>query len=143
MNNTFQVGFRSSPVTGVLLQDALPGLVDALTSRLATIDRENVSHQLPEVLIPSQALAGTSDDFSFLAYPISTTYPEVRENLVFTESEVLFINLFDGRVVVELNEFGIANWFFLQNLPNFYFELLKLHGIINASENPRPIREWG
>jgi hypothetical protein len=112
----------SSP-SGVMLRDACPKILAKVVEYFDKSGIQYLARQLNEVLVVSQALNGTPDNFSFMAYPVPRLNFEQRQSMDLQETQTIDVHLADAYIRIDLDDFGKINWFYVKNLPEMYVAL--------------------
>jgi hypothetical protein len=79
--------------------------------------------QLESVMVPLQTMNGSEREFSFMAYPIPRLTREQREEMELRDSRSVSVKVLNGRIRIDLDDFGQINWFYVFDLPELYHKL--------------------
>ena len=109
----------------VMLKDACPSIFLGLTEQLSKLGADQLTRQLNNVSIALQALDGTPESFSFMAYPVPGLTLEERQSMDLKDTESVEMNLGPAQIRIDLDDFGQINWFYVTNLPGMYSEIRK------------------
>src|SRR5215207_405608 len=87
-----------------------PGSAGSRTSRmpiwLAGNGRQDLASQLRRVMVPSQAIQGTAQTLSFMAYPMPRLTTEQRASLDLRDWESIKAPVQQGSITLDLDDFG-------------------------------------
>ncbi|HEV2189601.1 MAG TPA: hypothetical protein VGR70_20490, partial [Stellaceae bacterium] len=81
---TGETGDPSFP-RGVMLRDVSPEICLALSKSLRASGDAELAAQMERVVVPVQGFPGTTEDFSFVAWPIPRLTKEERYNMELQE----------------------------------------------------------
>jgi hypothetical protein len=97
-----------------------PEAARELSAAFTKQGRIELAEQMLRVVIPLQALRGTPESFSFLAYPWPALTYEQRQAMELAEWDRVMIEIDGGSVGVDLCDFGQVNWFYVDRMPELY-----------------------
>lgn len=109
---------------GVMLRDAYPDILVKLAEYFDGID-QNIVQQLNDILVVSQVLKGTPENFSFMAYPVPRLTFEQRQATDMQGTKSVSVKLSESHITIDLDDFGKINWFYITNVPEMYAALQK------------------
>jgi hypothetical protein len=110
---------------GVKLGVVCAEVLSEVSTALLNMGEREVVSQLPDVLVPAQDLNGTSERFSFMAYPVPRLSSEERETMELRDARSIRLKLKSGSVQIELDDFQQINWFHVSDVPEMYSTLKK------------------
>ena len=107
------------------LADVCPSLVNNLIYGLEILNRHDLAEQMTSVYVPKKLIEGALEKFSFMAYPIPRLNLERRKVVELKDPKIVKLE-FDGyNVHIDIDEFGIINWFYVLNYPLAYTSIAK------------------
>jgi hypothetical protein len=109
---------------GTMFKLACPALFASLADHLRRLGERDLADQLSEVFVPPQVLNGSPHMFSFLAYAVPRLNFEQRRTRVFADTRSVAMDLAQGHVRIDIDEFGMINWFYTTALPQMFDELV-------------------
>lgn len=110
--------------SGVMLRDAYPQILEKLAEHIDELGQDIVQ-QLNDILVASQVLNGTPENFSFMAYPVPRLTFEQRQLMDMQGTTSINVDLQESHIRIDLDDFGKINWFYITNLPEMYAALQK------------------
>ena len=99
------------------LVEACPAITEMLNSHREELNVRGIALQLDAVWVASQVVAGTENDFSFMAYPIPRPTLAERRLMELVDEESIVISENNTSIRIDLDDFGRVNWFYVKNLP--------------------------
>ena len=107
----------------VRLSDVWPTQLAELMTMLDAMGRSEIGEQLSRVTMPAQDVNGSPKAFSFMAYPLPRLTYEERSAMELRPCESILLRSSEGKVTIDLDDFGQVNWFWLSDLPAMYESL--------------------
>jgi hypothetical protein len=108
---------------GVMLTQACPQLVEGLLVNLRNAGEQGIVDQLERVFVVAQDINGDSQNFSFMAYPVPRLSTAQRQLMELQERRSAVVDIDNGQVRIDLDDFGQINWFYVTKLPSTYKSL--------------------
>lgn len=109
--------------TGAALLGSWTNISADLLAALRGLGEIDVAAQLECVMVPLQNLKGSENAFSFMAFPIPQLTREQRDEIVLRDERSIVGRIGNGRIQIDLDDFGQINWLYVFDLPELYHRL--------------------
>jgi hypothetical protein len=111
--------------TGTALRESWANIWADLPVALHDLGEIDVATQLERVMVPLQNLKGSENEFSFMAFPVPRLTREQLEKIALRDERSIIVRIRNGRIQIEVDDFGQSNWFYVFGLPELYHSLRK------------------
>ena len=95
----------------------------SVLNELEKMNQCAICQEFGEVVLPLQEISGVAQDFSFMAYAWPRLSLEERNSKCLVDPSEMEISVLGGVVKIHFDWFGRIDWFFVKNIPDFFYAL--------------------
>lgn len=119
---------------GPFLKESWDNISGKLLEALTAIGEIDIATQFARVMVPLQGINGSENEFSFMAFPVPRLTREQRERMELRDERSIIVSLRNGRIQIDLDDFGQINWFYVLDLPEQYHQLARSLAALREAE---------